>query len=85
MATKSILGRFSEFKTDGIYLLGPMKEKGDAEKELEVLQKTKLETMWLSELDTLKSQYEKYKEHRAQIQNGVVKSSVKKVKRVVKK
>lgn len=62
-----------------------MKEKGDAEKELEVLQKTKLETMWLSELDTLKSQYEKYKEHRAQIQNGVVKSSVKKVKRVVKK
>ena len=62
-----------------------MKEKGDAEKELEVLQKTKLETMWLSELDTLKSQYEKYKEHRAQIQNGVVKSSVKKMKRVVKK
>lgn len=62
-----------------------MKEKGDAEKELEILQKTKLETMWLSELDTLKSQYEKYKEHRAQIQNGVVKSSVKKVKRVVKK
>jgi DNA topoisomerase-2 len=62
-----------------------MKEKGDAEKELEILQKTKLETMWLSELDTLKSQYEKYKEHRAEIQNGVVKSSVKKVKRVVKK
>ena len=62
-----------------------MKEKGDAEKELEVLQKTKLETMWLSELAILKKDYEKYKEHRAQIQNGVVKSSVKKVKRVVKK
>ena len=30
MATKSILGRFSEFKIDGIYLFGPMKEKGDA-------------------------------------------------------
>lgn len=62
-----------------------MKEKGDAEKELEVLQKTKLETMWLSELTILKKEYEKYKEHRAQIQNGIVKSSVKKVKRVVKK
>ena len=62
-----------------------MKEKGDAEKELEVLQKTKLETMWLSELTILKKEYEKYKEHRAQIQNGVVKSSIKKVKRVIKK
>ena len=62
-----------------------MKEKGDAEKELEVLQKTKLETMWLSELTILKKEYEKYKEHRAQIQNGIVKSSVKKVKRVIKK
>jgi DNA topoisomerase-2 len=62
-----------------------MKERGDAEKELEVLQKTKLETMWLSELTILKKEYEKYKEHRAQIQNGIVKSSVKKVKRVIKK
>jgi DNA topoisomerase-2 len=62
-----------------------MKERGDAEKELEVLQKTKLETMWLSELTILKKEYEKYKEHRAQIQNGVVKSSIKKVKRVIKK
>jgi len=62
-----------------------MKERGDAEKELEVLQKTKLETMWLSELTILKKEYEKYKEHRTQIQNGIVKSSVKKVKRVIKK
>jgi DNA topoisomerase-2 len=63
-----------------------MKEKDDAETELEVLRKTSLEKMWLSELDVLKKEYEKYKSHRESIQKGEVKSTVKKVKkRVVKK
>jgi DNA topoisomerase-2 len=63
-----------------------MKEKGDAETELDVLKKTTLEKMWLSELDTLKKEYEKYKAVRESIQKGEVKTAVKKVKkRVIKK
>ena len=63
-----------------------MKEKGDAETELDVLKKTTLEKMWLSELDTLKKEYEKYKAVRESIQKGEVKTAAKKVKkRVVKK
>ena len=64
-----------------------VKEKGDAEKELEILEKTKLEKMWLSELSVLKNEYAKYKKTREQIQNGESKaSSVKKVKKkIVKK
>ena len=63
-----------------------MKEKGDAEKELEVLQKTKLETMWLSELETLQNEYKKYKIIRENIQKGVSVNNIKKVKkRVIKK
>ena len=42
--------------------------------------------MWLKELDNLAKEYTKYKELRKQIQNGSIKSTVKKVKkRVVKK
>ena len=63
-----------------------MKEKGDAETDLDVLKKTTLEKMWLSELDTLKKEYQKYKALRESIQKGEVKTTVKKVKkRVVKK
>ena len=63
-----------------------MKEKSDAETELDVLKKTTLENMWLSELDTLKKEYEKYRAVRESIQKGEVKTAVKKVKkRVVKK
>ena len=63
-----------------------MKEKSDAETELDVLKNTTLEKMWLSELDTLKKEYEKYKAVRESIQKGEVKTDVKKVKkRVVKK
>ena len=66
-----------------------LKEKGDAESELEKLQKTKLETMWLSELNTLHKEYSVYKQKREKIQLGShqKKSPVKKkvVKRVVKK
>jgi len=64
-----------------------MKEKDDAEAELDILRKTTLEKMWLSELDTLKKEYEKYKTLRETIQKGGgTKSGPKKVKkRLVKK
>ena len=64
-----------------------LKEKNDAEKDLNKLKKTTLETMWLSELETLQSEYKKYQLGRENIQNGAISSSnVKKVKkRVVKK
>ena len=66
-----------------------LKEKGDAESELETLQKTKLETMWLSELNTLHKEYSVYKQKREKIQLGShqQKSAAKKkvVKRTVKK
>ena len=66
-----------------------LKEKGDAETELDTLQKTKLETMWLSELNTLHKEYGVYKQKRETIQLGShhKKSPVKKniVKRTVKK
>jgi len=63
-----------------------MKDKSDAETELDVLQKTSLEKMWLSELDVLKKEYIKYKTLRETIQKGGTKSTVKNVKkRIVKK
>ena len=63
-----------------------VKEKTDAEKQLNKLKKTKLETMWLSELETLQSEYKKYQLVREKIQKGESSTSVKKVKkRVVKK
>ena len=64
-----------------------VKERTDAEKELNKLKKTTLETMWLSELETLQTEYKKYQLGRENIQNGAISSSnVKKVKkRVVKK
>ena len=37
-----------------------LKEKRDAENELNKLKKTTLETMWLSELETLQNEYKKY-------------------------
>jgi len=60
-----------------------MKEKSDAESELDILQKTSLEKMWLSELDVLKKEYLKYKTLRETIQKGGGKSTIK--KRVIKK
>jgi len=63
-----------------------LKEQSDAETELEILKKTTLETMWLSELKILQKDYQSYKIIREKIQMGSV-SSAKKVvkKRIVKK
>ncbi len=63
-----------------------MKEKEEAEAELEVLRKTTLETMWLNELDVLSKEYDNYQKKRLLIQSGQG-ESVKKVmkKKVVKK
>ena len=56
-----------------------MKEKENTETELNVLKKTTLEKMWLSELDTLKSEYGKYKLKREKIQAGEIVKQGKKV------
>ena len=63
-----------------------LKEKTDAEKELSKLKKTTLETMWLSELESLQTEYKKYQLLRESIQQGAPSTSTKKVKkRVIKK
>jgi DNA topoisomerase-2 len=63
-----------------------LKEKSDAETELELLKKTTLETMWLSELEHLQKEYNVYKKLRESIQNGETKQTKKVVKKkVVKK
>jgi DNA topoisomerase-2 len=56
-----------------------MKEKANTETELNVLKKTTLEKMWLSELDTLKLEYGKYKLKREKIQAGEIVKQGKKV------
>ena len=62
-----------------------LKEKRDAENELNKLKKTTLETMWLSELETLQNEYKKYKVTRENIQKGASTNNVKKVKKRVTK
>jgi len=63
-----------------------LKEKGDAETELDVLNKTTLENMWLSELDKLKHEYSTYKKKRETIQSGSVKTKTTGTKkRIIKK
>ena len=47
-----------------------MKEKETTETELNALRKTPLEKMWLSELDSLETEYAKYKAKREKIQAG---------------
>jgi len=61
-----------------------MKEKDNTERELEALRATSLETMWLSELETLEREYQKYKQQRVQIQSGGATVAAKKVKLVKK-
>ena len=61
-----------------------MKEKENTETELTALKGTSLETMWLGELQTLETQYDKYKLQRQQIQAGGSPMS-KKMKLVKKK
>ena len=58
-----------------------LKEKSDAETELDMLKKTALETMWLSELEHLQKEYNSYKTLRENIQNG----DTKQAKKIVKK
>lgn len=60
-------------------------EKEDLEKELELLEKMQLTTMWLHELDVLQKEYGKYKELREKIINeSVVESLGKKSKKTKK-
>lgn len=64
------------------------KEKDDTMKELDVLNRTTLEQMWMRELETLEVKYVQYKKIREDLQNAVVKKpTVKKVvaKKVVEK
>jgi DNA topoisomerase-2 len=60
-----------------------MKEKADTEAELAVLRATTLETMWLSELETLEKEYDLYKKKRETIQSG--KSCIGEKKKIMKK
>ena len=46
-----------------------LKEKGDTEKELEILINTPIEQIWLKELNLLEAEYSKYKLYREKIQN----------------
>jgi hypothetical protein len=46
------------------------KEKGEKEKELEIIKKTSINQMWISELDNLKSLYLEYKECRQRLMDG---------------
>ena len=62
-----------------------LKEKSDAEKELEILKKTTLEKMWLSELEYLQKEYNNYKKIRESIQNGSFTTSKVTKKRKIKK
>jgi DNA gyrase/topoisomerase IV subunit B len=47
-----------------------MKEKETTEMELAALKATPLEKLWTNELDILNAEYDKYKKHREQIQQG---------------
>ena len=47
-----------------------LKEHTDTVKELDVLKRTKLETMWKNELQTLLTHYNVYKQKREKIQLG---------------
>jgi DNA topoisomerase-2 len=46
------------------------KEKGEKEKELEIIKTTSINQMWISELDNLKSLYLEYKECRQRLMDG---------------
>jgi DNA topoisomerase-2 len=59
-----------------------LKEHGDKEVELEKIKTKTIENMWLDELETLTSEYEKYRDERERSISGVTKkSSVKIVKK----
>lgn len=52
-----------------------MQERDICEKELATLRGTSLETIWLTELDSLEREYTGYKTRRAQIQAGGAQST----------
>jgi len=56
-----------------------LKEKGNKESELEIIKKTTINKMWLSELEVLKDNYLEYKEERTRLMNGEESSKKKKV------
>jgi DNA topoisomerase-2 len=56
-----------------------LKEKGNKESELEIIKKTTINKMWLSELEALKDNYLEYKEERTRLMNGEESSKKKKV------
>lgn len=58
-----------------------MKDKENAVNELELLRKTSLEKMWLSELDTLEKEYKTYKTYREKVQSGSGSVKVKVIKK----
>ena len=47
-----------------------MNDRDNAVNELELLRKTSLEKMWLSELDNLEKEYTTYKNYREKVQSG---------------
>ena len=47
-----------------------LKEKGNKEAELEIIKKTTINQMWLSELEVLRTNYLEYKEDRTRLMNG---------------
>jgi DNA topoisomerase-2 len=55
-----------------------LKEHGDKVAELEKIQLTTIQTMWLTELETLRSEYIQYTEERQRMMSGVAKEKVKK-------
>ena len=65
-----------------------MNEKATTEANIDTLMKTKVETIWTKELNTLETEYDKYKLQREKIQAGDGKTKVKTTttkKKVVKK
>jgi DNA topoisomerase-2 len=52
-----------------------LKEHGDKEMELEKIKAKTIENMWLDELETLSSEYEKYRDERERSVSGITKKS----------
>jgi DNA topoisomerase-2 len=52
-----------------------IKDRDDVQKELDLLIKMSLETMWLNELDILEKEYDIYKSKREQVQSGLIKKT----------
>ena len=65
-----------------------MKEKETTEKDIDVLSKTRVQTLWSRELTKLETEYDKYKQQREKIQTTVVETKKSKTgtkKKVIRK